>query len=128
MPTASARTQATTAIIAAIRRIVAGSVLSNQRRAEILNLHPTDLQLLNILELSGPTTPKELARASGLTTGGITVVLDRLEKAQYIRRADNPNDRRSLLVHFVRPKAGHPIHALYKDDEAYVRNLLAGYS
>jgi len=128
MSAPSARAQATAAIIVAIRRIVAGSVLSNQRRAEILKLHPTDLQLLNILELSGPTTPKELARASGLSSGGITVVLDRLEKAGYIRRAENPQDRRSLLVNFVRPKAGHPIFALYKDDEANARKLLARYS
>ncbi|HTD55568.1 MAG TPA: MarR family transcriptional regulator, partial [Silvibacterium sp.] len=40
-----------------------------------------------------------LAECTGLTTGGVTVVLDRLEKAGYARRERNPDDRRSVLVH-----------------------------
>jgi len=43
-------------------------------------------------------TPGKLAELTGLTTGGITVVLDRLEKAKYIRQERNPNDRRSISI------------------------------
>lgn len=123
----SARAQLNTAVIAAIRRMVMGAVLSNQRKAEVLGLHPTDLQILNILEMAGAATPKQLAEATRLTTGGITVALDRLELARYIKREANPTDRRSVLIHFL-PKPGHPIFDLYKDDEGQVRKLLTSYT
>ena len=53
-----------------------------------------------MLELLGPLTPKVLGQYSGLSSGGVTVVLDRLEKGGYIRRQANPNDGRSVLVDF----------------------------
>jgi len=53
------------------------------------------LGVLNDLEVA---TPGQLAQATGLTTGAITGIIDRLEKAGYASREPNPNDRRSLLV------------------------------
>ena len=81
-----------------VRRMLAGAILFNQKVAEELKLNVTDLQCLNLLDLQGELTPGELARCCGLTTGGATVVLDRLEKAGYLRREANPRDRRSLLI------------------------------
>jgi MarR family transcriptional regulator, organic hydroperoxide resistance regulator len=88
----------------AVRLFIAGSSLFSQRVADRLNMHPTDLQFLNLLELLGPLTPGVLAQCSGLTTGGVTVVLDRLEKSGYIRRVPNPADRRSVLVDWLPAK------------------------
>lgn len=81
-----------------IRRSIAGSILFNQNVAERVGLHLTDLQCINVLDLLGPVTPGALAASTGLTTGGVTVMLDRLEKAGYVKREPNPNDRRSVLV------------------------------
>lgn len=89
-----------TDIIRAVRLFIAGSSLYSQRVAEKLGLHPTDLQFLNVLELQGPLTPKILGQVSGLSSGGVTVVLNRLEKQGYIRRHPNPEDRRSVVVDF----------------------------
>ena len=50
-----------------------------------------------IMEL-GETTPKQLAEATGLTTGAITGIVDRLERAGYAKREPNPDDRRSVIV------------------------------
>ena len=50
-----------------------------------------------IAELS-ETTPKQLAEATGLTTGAITGILDRLERAGYAKREPNPKDRRSVII------------------------------
>src|SRR4029079_19040104 len=47
---------------------------------------------------SAPLAPTALARLLGFTTGGVTTVLDRLEKAGYIRRRPDPGDRRRQLV------------------------------
>lgn len=90
-----------TALDRAVRLFLAGSSLSEQKAAEELKLHPTDMQFLNLLDLLGPLTPGVLAQSSGLSSGGVTVVLDRLEQAGYIRRTKNPADRRSVLVELV---------------------------
>jgi DNA-binding MarR family transcriptional regulator len=46
----------------------------------------------------GETTPKQLAEATGLSTGAITGIVDRLERAGYARREPNPKDRRSVII------------------------------
>lgn len=50
-----------------------------------------------IAELGG-ATPKQLAEATALTTGAITGIIDRLERAGYAKREPNPDDRRSVIV------------------------------
>ena len=87
------------ALVHQLRHFIAGVILYNQRVADQLGMHPTDMQCLHLLELMGPLTPGKLAECTGLTTGGITVVLDRLEKAGFARRERNPADRRSVLIH-----------------------------
>jgi len=82
----------------AVRLFIAGSSLFGQRVAEKLGLHPTDMQFLNLLDLLGPLTPGGLAQRSGLSPGGVTIVVDRLVKAGYVERMAKPGDRRSLLV------------------------------
>ena len=47
---------------------------------------------------SGPITAGELARRTGLTTGAITGVVDRLERAGFARRARDPDDRRKVII------------------------------
>jgi MarR family transcriptional regulator, organic hydroperoxide resistance regulator len=81
-----------------MRHFAAGAVLFNQRVSERVGVHPTDLQCVNLLSVLGACTPGKLAEFTGLTTGGVTVMLDRLEQAGYIKREPNPCDRRSLLV------------------------------
>jgi DNA-binding MarR family transcriptional regulator len=46
----------------------------------------------------GDVTPKQLAQLTGLTTGAITGIVDRLERAGYATREPNPHDRRSVIV------------------------------
>jgi DNA-binding MarR family transcriptional regulator len=81
-----------------VRMFIAGTILYNEKVAASVGLNGTDLQFIHLLELKVASTPGDLARWSGLTTGGVTVVLDRLEKAGYIKRQPNPADRRSVLV------------------------------
>src|SRR5580704_15386689 len=96
-----------------IRRSIAGSILFNQKVADRVGLRLTDLQCITLLELLGPVTPGTLAECTGLTTGGVTVMLDRLEKAGYVKREANPQDRRSVLVR-VNPRKLKKIQALYE--------------
>ncbi len=100
-------------LFAQIRHFIAGTILFNQKIADQCGLHLTDMQCINLLDLLGPATPGKLAQYMGLTTGGVTVMLDRLEKAGLVKREANPNDRRSVLVR-VNPKKMAKIQALYE--------------
>jgi DNA-binding MarR family transcriptional regulator len=85
-------------VIRCLREFIAGSIMYNQQVADRVGLRLTDMQCINVLDLMGPSTPGDLARSTGLTTGGVTVMLDRLEKGGYVKRVPNPRDRRSVLV------------------------------
>jgi DNA-binding MarR family transcriptional regulator len=74
------------------------SVLFRNAIARRLNLNAADAACLGLLAIKGISTPSELARYTGLTTGSTTAMLDRLEKARFIRRTPNPRDRRGLLI------------------------------
>ncbi|MBA2575631.1 MAG: MarR family transcriptional regulator [Euzebyaceae bacterium] len=53
---------------------------------------------MTLLEVHGPLTPGQLARLSGLTTGTVTGVIDRLEHAGFVRRDRAEADRRKVVV------------------------------
>lgn len=65
---------------------------------EWAGLNATDMECLRILFSRGVSTPSELARQTGLTSGAATAMLDRLEKAGLIERRPNPDDRRGTLI------------------------------
>jgi DNA-binding MarR family transcriptional regulator len=100
-------------MMAEVRRFIAGAILFNLKVAAEVGLNGTDMQCLNLLEIQGSAKPGEVARWASLTTGGVTVVLDRLEKAGYIRREPNPEDRRSTII--------RPVLAKYQKFEPHYR-------
>lgn len=82
----------------AIRTAGAQSVLMSTVVAGRTGVHSTDLECLDLLFLNGPLTAGALAELTGLTTGAITAVLDRLEAAGYLHRARDSADRRRVVV------------------------------
>jgi DNA-binding MarR family transcriptional regulator len=56
------------------------------------------MRALDILGREGPLAPTDLAHRVGFTTGGITTVIDRLERAGYVVRRPDASDRRRLLI------------------------------
>lgn len=65
---------------------------------EWAGINATDMECLRLLFMKGIATPSELARHTGLTSGATTAMLDRLEKAGFIERRPNPDDRRGTLI------------------------------
>jgi DNA-binding MarR family transcriptional regulator len=114
-------------IVLEIRRFIAASIFFNARAAEHVGLGLTDMQLLHLLQLHGPSTPGHLASWSGLSSGGVTVALDRLSNAGYVGREPNPADRRSLLVTLL-PGRARRLEAMYVNIEGETRRLLATLS
>lgn len=104
------------ALSEAMRRASAQGVLFGQAVAERLGLSQTDLESLDLVHLGGRVTAGELARATGLTTGAVTGVVDRLEKAGYVVRERDPADRRKVYVRAVPERIGE-IQALYEPME-----------
>ncbi|MEQ9814630.1 MAG: MarR family transcriptional regulator [Azospirillaceae bacterium] len=83
-----------------MRAASAQRVLYSHALAQRLGLRQTDLECLFIITLNADVTPGRLAAETGLTTGAITGVVDRIERAGYVRRERDPADRRRI---FLRP-------------------------
>ncbi len=111
-------------VVLEIRKFIAAAIFFNTQAAEKAGLGLTDMQMLHMLQLYGPSTPSRLGKWTGLSSGGITVALDRLENAGYVRREPNPEDRRSLLIVLI-PARLRKVAAMYEGVENETRRLLA---
>jgi DNA-binding MarR family transcriptional regulator len=74
------------------------TIMFHQAIADRLGMNITDHKCAGILMRSGPISAGELARRTGLTTGAITGVIDRLERAGFARRARDADDRRKVMI------------------------------
>jgi DNA-binding MarR family transcriptional regulator len=79
---------------------VQGSIFG-QSIAIRLGLSESDIDALEMLIDGGAATAGKLSEVMGLTTGAVTRVIDRLEQAGYVRRTDDPADRRRVVVEVV---------------------------
>ena len=73
----------------------------NEGLAKKLQLSRTDLRCLDLVDRCGPLTAGRLAEESGLTTGAVTFILDRLEEAGMVTRRRDTEDRRRVWVEIV---------------------------
>ncbi len=69
-----------------------------------VGLNAADVQVIDILTSTGPTTAGQLAALTGLTTGAIAQMLDRLEEAGLVRRDRDPDDGRRVIVRLATDK------------------------
>ena len=111
-----------------MREFMARAVLFQDAVARSVGVNGTDMQVVGLLMSEGPATPGELASRAGLTSGGaITAVVDRLERAGFVRRQRDAEDRRRVFVHAEVGKvmdAVGPIYGRVADRwEAYLSSL-----
>jgi len=85
-------------VLAAMRRLSTEIDGLDQRAADRFGINRTDLHLIDVLRTNGPMTATELAKAVGLTSGGLSIALDRLERVAYVRRYQHPDDRRRVII------------------------------
>jgi DNA-binding MarR family transcriptional regulator len=81
-----------------LRQFVIALLVANLEAAEAVGLNPSDLGCLCLLLLHGPIPAGRLAELTGLTTGAVTGVIDRLERAGFAQRVLDPSDRRKVIV------------------------------
>ncbi len=80
------------------RELSARTVMFHGAMAEKMGLSITEHKALDLLSRQGPITAGQLAEVTGLTTGAITGMVDRLEKAGFVRRVPDPTDRRKIRI------------------------------
>jgi DNA-binding MarR family transcriptional regulator len=112
----------------ALRDTSAQTVLFSQAVADRVGISATDLETLDILVRSGPMTAGRLAELTGLTTGAITGLVDRLERRGYVRREPHPTDRRSVIVQPLTENAEPDLAPSYAGMSRAMGELMSGYS
>jgi len=87
------------------RRHSTAVVLFHHVVAERLGLGPADHKCLDLLRERGPMAGSDLSAITGLTSGAITGVVARLERAGYVRREPDPHDGRKQILHLALERA-----------------------
>jgi len=111
------------------RRMSTQTVFLHQAIAQGVGLNATDTKCVDLIltHPSGSITAGQLSGMTGLTTGAITHILDRLEKRQVVERVRDTEDRRRVFVR-VNPQSLQPLMPQYEAiGKAYVE-LVDRYS
>uniref|UniRef100_A0AAU2JKN9 MarR family transcriptional regulator n=1 Tax=Streptomyces sp. NBC_00049 TaxID=2903617 RepID=A0AAU2JKN9_9ACTN len=108
---------------------VALGIVGQQEVAQRLGLNVTDLTCLGHILGAGdtPLAAGDLAELVDLTTGAVTGVLNRLERAGYARRRPDPADRRRVRV-VAEPEAAAKVIAVYQPFYDRLGALFADYT
>jgi DNA-binding MarR family transcriptional regulator len=111
------------------RELSTTSIFLHQAIASKLGLNVTDTRCFELMSRYSqpPLTAGDLARATGLTTGAVTGILDRLENASLVERFRDPSDRRKVFVR-PRPEALRRIGRLYEGLATSSMKLASSYS
>ena len=115
----------------AVRKSSAIGVIFGQTVANAVGVSSSDLECLDFLNIEGRVTAGRLAELTGLTTGAITGLVDRMEKAGFVRRERDEEDRRKVYIAIVPEALGRvgryyePLQkAVTKDWEGYTEDEL----
>ena len=111
------------------RELSTRTVIFHHLIGERLGLNPTDHKCLDvIIRNRTPMTASQLAEETGLSTGAITGVVDRLEKAGYVRRKRDQNDRRLVFINPLLDKAMAKLSPIFDPIKQASRSLYSKYS
>src|SRR5262245_5027773 len=110
------------------RELSAATIMFHQAIADRLGMNVTDHKCADILLRTGPITAGELAQRTGLTTGAITGVIDRLEQAGFVRRVRDAHDRRRVIIEPLRERLEQEIGPLFESMARASAELCSRYS
>lgn len=80
------------------RELNARAIMFHHAVGERMGLSATEHKAADILRRFGPMTAGDLAERTGLTTGAVTGLVDRLERAGFVRREHDEQDRRRVII------------------------------
>ncbi|GAA3128548.1 MarR family transcriptional regulator [Kribbella aluminosa] len=106
-------------------RLIAEVVLFNHAISAKVGLGASDSQFMTLLRTYGPLTPRQLTEHTGLTSGTVTGVIDRLEAHGFVTRQADPADRRKVVVTPSLEAINEQLAPLYADQGNRLAGVLA---
>jgi DNA-binding MarR family transcriptional regulator len=114
-------------VLRSLRKVNLQGSFLGQTVAIRFGLSESDIETLEQLIDMGASTAGKLAEVTGLTSGAVTRVIDRLEQGGYVRRVADPADRRRVIVEAVPEKVAAVQSALNRVTAAGAEQI-GGYS
>ncbi|MBT2617499.1 MULTISPECIES: MarR family winged helix-turn-helix transcriptional regulator [unclassified Bacillus (in: firmicutes)] len=103
------------------------SVLFQQNMAQKIGVSHTDLKSAEILNETGPITAGELSKITGLSTGSVTALINRLEKSGYVKRERDQLDGRRVMIAPI-PERQEQIKSHYQSLSMATKELCSAYN
>lgn len=97
----SKRKEAEIKLMSSIHKETRAAALFVHTISEITGIHSTDIRCLEFLSEAHSATAGELSKATGLTTGAVTAMIDRLEKGGFVKREADTEDRRKTIIRLM---------------------------
>jgi DNA-binding MarR family transcriptional regulator len=110
------------------RELSTWTLLFHQSVAERAGLHPTDHKCLDLIIRMAPLTAGDLAQLTGLTTGAVTAVVDRLTAHGLVQRHHDTTDRRKVYLKCQDEKAQALFAPIFSALSQRMRDMYASYS
>ncbi|SHG97488.1 transcriptional regulator, MarR family [Chryseolinea serpens] len=104
------------------------SILMHEAIARKAGLSGTDHKYLGLLMEKGETTAGELSRLTGLTTGAVTGLIDRLEKKKLVKRQFDKDDRRKVIIVPNTQNTMKLLEPLFAELQEKTTNLISSFS
>ena len=111
----------------ALVRTIANVVVFNTQVADQLGLGVSDMQFMTYLMQEGALSPGRLSELSGLKSGSVTGVIDRLESAGYVHRERDETDRRKVRV-VLNAERLQSAESPYAGQAAHLRGVLDSFA
>jgi DNA-binding MarR family transcriptional regulator len=83
------------------REFATALVVFHEAVGRLVGLSSVERKCIDVLQRLGPVTAGAIAQHTGLTTGAVTGLVDRLENAGYVERERDPRDRRKVVVRLL---------------------------
>jgi len=94
---------------------------------ERMGLSATEHKAADILRRFGPMTAGELAEQTGLTTGAVTGLVDRLERNGYVKREHDKSDRRRVIIKPIARGRYEEVRNIFEPINDRIAELLMQY-
>ncbi|MGW4770538.1 MarR family transcriptional regulator [Nocardia sp. NPDC004278] len=114
-------------LLAVLRDVAALFARLNQRVGSTVDLMAVDLECLDVIARTGPTTPTAVATALGVHPATATGIIDRLVRGGWATREPDPRDRRRVIVTALRDR-GAELTRGFRPMATAMQQLLSGYS
>lgn len=104
------------------------SILMHEAIARKAGLTGTDHKYLGLLIQKGEMTAGELSKLTGLTTGAVTGLIDRLEKKDLAKRQLDKNDRRKIIIVPNTQNAMKLLEPIFAELQEKTINLISSFT